>query len=57
MNAGYRKPIQTGNASGEVELSISRDRNRVFDLQIVEKHPSDIFGIEDWILTLGLWHE
>jgi transposase-like protein len=49
-NGSYGKSVKT--SSGELELSVPRDRNGEFDPKIVKKHQSDIFGIEDRIISL-----
>lgn len=49
-NGNYEKSVQT--SSGELELSVPRDRNGEFDPKIVKKHQRDIFGIEDRIVSL-----
>jgi transposase-like protein len=38
--------------SGEIELSVPRDRKGEFEPQIVKKYQTDIFGIEDKIISL-----
>ena len=48
---GYsKKRVQSGQ--GEIELNIPRDREGVFEPQLVKKHQSDISGIEDKIIFL-----
>jgi len=48
---GYSK--KTVNSSqGEIELSIPRDRESLFEPQLVKKHQSDISSIEDKIIFL-----
>jgi len=49
-NGSYDKSVKT--STGELELSVPRDRNGDFDPQIVKKHQTDIFGIEDKIISL-----
>jgi transposase-like protein len=49
-NGSYGKSVKT--SSGELELSVPRDRNGEFDPKIVKKRQSDIFGIEDRIISL-----
>jgi transposase-like protein len=38
--------------SGEFELSVPRDRNGEFEPKVVKKYQTDIFGIEDKIISL-----
>lgn len=40
------------SSAGEIELSVPRDRNGEFEPQIVKKYQTDIFGIEDKIISL-----
>jgi transposase-like protein len=49
-NGSYEKTVKTSN--GNLELSVPRDRNGEFEPQIVKKHQTDIFGIEDKIISL-----
>ena len=50
-NGSYEKSVKT--STGELELSVPRDRNSEFEPQIVKKHQTDIFGIEDKIGTVN----
>ena len=49
-NGSYDKTVKTSN--GNLELSVPRDRKGEFEPQIVKKHQTDIFGIEDKIISL-----
>ena len=49
-NGSYDKTVKTSN--GNLELSVPRDRKGEFDPHIVKKHQTDIFGIEDKIISL-----
>jgi transposase-like protein len=49
-NGSYGKTVKS--SSGEIELSVPRDRNGDFESQIVKKYQGDIFGIEDKIISL-----
>jgi len=49
-NGSYDKSVKT--STGELELSVPRDRNGEFEPQIIKKHQTDIFGIEDKIISL-----
>jgi transposase-like protein len=49
-NGSYAKTVRS--SAGEIELSVPRDRNGEFEPQIVKKYQTDIFGIEDKIISL-----
>jgi transposase-like protein len=49
-NGSYGKKVKS--SSGEIELSVPRDRNGEFEPQVVKKYQTDIFGIEDKIISL-----
>jgi transposase-like protein len=49
-NGSYEKKVRS--SSGEIELSVPRDRNGEFEPQVVRKYQTDIFGIEDKIISL-----
>ena len=49
-NGHYKKTVIS--SQGDVELSIPRDRNGVYEPQVVKKHQMDISEIEDKILFL-----
>jgi transposase-like protein len=49
-NGSYDKTVKS--SSGEIDLSVPRDRNGEFEPQIVKKYQTDIFGIEDKIISL-----
>jgi transposase-like protein len=49
-NGSYGKKVKS--SSGEVELLVPRDRNGEFEPQVVKKYQTDIFGIEDKIISL-----
>jgi transposase-like protein len=47
-NGTYGKKVKSN--SGEIALSVPRDRKGEFEPQIVKKYQGDIFGIEDKII-------
>jgi transposase-like protein len=47
-NGSYEKTVKS--SSGELELSVPRDRNGEFEPLVVKKYQTDIFGIEDKII-------
>jgi transposase-like protein len=49
-NGSYEKKVKS--SSGEIELSVPRDRNGEFEPRVVKKYQTDIFGIEDKIISL-----
>jgi transposase-like protein len=49
-NGSYGKTVRS--SSGEIELSVPRDRKSEFEPQVVKKYQGDIFGIEDKIISL-----
>ena len=49
-NGHYKKTVIS--SQGDVELSVPRDRNGVYEPQVVKKHQMDISEIEDKILFL-----
>jgi transposase-like protein len=49
-NGTYGKKVKS--SSGEIELSVPRDRNGEFEPQIVKKYQGDILGIEEKIISL-----
>lgn len=49
-NGSYTKTVSS--SQGDVELSVPRDRNGIYEPQIVKKHQMDISAIEDKIIFL-----